>query len=180
LEEAGIRQGLEVVDISAAPTVTSMEIEKGKTVLAGKCRLHAILFGEELSAQEFEIPFRYETEGLLRDGEKLSDYHAAVDVISCKARLDGERIGVDAELAVSLFAQSESEIRMLTDARFGEEIERKNSTYTICYPSREDTLWSVAKRYNRPVATVSTRNGLSDAPAADSLESLAGVSYLLV
>ena len=180
LEESGIRQGLDVVDISATPTVTSMEIEKGKTVLTGKCRLHAILFGEELSAQEFEIPFRYETDSLLRDGEKLSDYHAAVDVISCKARLDGERIGVDAELSVSLFAQSESEIRMLTDARFGEEIERKNSTYTICYPSREDTLWSVAKRYNRPVATVSTRNGLSDAPAADSHESLAGVSYLLV
>ena len=180
LEEAGIRQGLEVVDISALPVVTGLEIEKGKTLLTGKCRLHAILFGEELSAQEFEMPFRYETDGMLESGNSLSDYHATVDVISCKARLDGERIGVDAELAVSLFARSESQIRMLTDARFGEEVTRSDSTYTICYPSREDTLWSVAKRYHRPVARVFERNGLSGAPAADSTESLAGVSYLLV
>ena len=180
LEEAGIRAGLDVVDVSAFPTVTAMEIEKGKTILTGKCRIHAILFGEELVAQEFEVPFRYETEALLREGEKLCDYHATVEAISCKTRLDGERIGVDAELAVSLFARSEKEIRMLTDASFGEAIPRSDATYTICYPSREDTLWSVAKRYNRPVSLVFERNGLSGAPAADSPESLAGVNYLLV
>ena len=180
LEEAGIRAGLDLVDVSAFPTVTAMEIEKGKTLLTGKCRIHAILFGEELVAQEFEVPFRYETEALLCDGEKLCDYHATVAAISCKTRLDGERIGVDAELAVSLFARSEKEIRMLTDASFGEAIPRSDATYTICYPSREDTLWSVAKRYNRPVSVIFERNGLSGAPAADSLESLAGVNYLLV
>ena len=180
LAEVGIREGLDVMDISASPAVTAMEFDKGKTVVTGKCRLHTILSGEELSAQEFEIPFRYETEGLLREGEKLCDYHAAVDVITCRARLDGERIGVDAEMAVCLFAESEKEIRMLTDARFGDEIKRSDFTYTICYPSREDTLWSVAKCYHRPVATVFERNGLSGAPAADSPESLAGVSYLLV
>ncbi len=181
LEEAGIRPGYDVVDISGIPTVTSLESEKGKSILVGKCRCHVILSGEdELSAQEFEIPFRYETEGMLADDQKLSDYDATVDVISCRARMDGERIGVDAELSVSLAARSECEIKMLTDARFGDAISRSKAVYTICYPSREDTLWSVAKRYHCPVADVFERNGLSGAPSADSPESLSGVSYLLV
>ncbi|MBQ8441293.1 MAG: DUF3794 domain-containing protein [Clostridia bacterium] len=181
LEEAGIKGGYEVLDICATPVVTDLECEKGKTLLTGKCRCHVILSGEgELSAQEFEIPFRYETDAALPNGEKISDYDATADVISCRARLDGERIGVDAELSVSLATRGETQIKMLTDTCFGEPLARSKAVYTICYPSREDTLWSVAKRYHCPVSDVFERNGLSGAPAADSRESLAGVSYLLV
>ena len=57
---------------------------------------------------------------------------------------------------------------------------REKNKSTREYIELAEKVHTIAKRYNRPVATVSTRNGLSDAPAADSHESLAGVSYLLV
>ena len=103
-----------------------------------------------------------------------------MEAISARARVDAERIGVDVELAVVLSTRGESEIRMLREAHFSEALVRHGSTYTICYPATDDTLWSVAKRYHRAIDTVSSINGLSDAPRADSIESLAGVKYLLV
>lgn len=182
LEEAGIRAGTGVVDISATPAVSSLAAEKGKLVLLGKCRCHVILMGEEeLSAQEFEVPFRYETDhNTAAVGDAMKSYDVTVDVISCRARVDGERIGVDAELALCVATRGESELTMLSEASFGEDVGRSSAVYTVCYPSREDTLWSVSKRYHRPVSEVFERNGLSGAAAADSRDSLSGVSYLLV
>ena len=69
---------------------------------------------------------------------------------------------------------------MICDASLGDEVSTTGAFCTICYPSREDTLWSVAKRYRRSVDAVAEINSLAGAPSADSPESLAGVRYLLV
>ena len=110
----------------------------------------------------------------------MSDYDATVDVIGCRARVDGERIGVDAELSVSLATRGDTTFEMLSEATFGEAVVRQGAVYTVCYPSRDDTLWSVAKRYHRAVSVIADVNSLAGAPAADSPESLSGVRYLLV
>ncbi len=177
-EELGVKSSMGAVDVTLTPTVTSIEADHGKYYLNGRCRAHMILSdGEEISTQELELPFRYETDGGV---ENVTEYQATVTPISCRIRADGERIGLDAELAVSFCLRTETRFETLADACFGEHVNRSGAVYTICYPSREDTLWSVAKRYHRPVGKVSEINSLSAAPAADSSESLAGVGYLLV
>ena len=175
--EAGIKQASAVADLSVMPTVTALEAENGKYYLCGRCRCQAILLdGTDTVLSEFELPFRYETDG----GAAVHGYDATVEAISCRAKVDGERIGVDAELAVSLCVRGEQEIQLLTEAALGDAVERAGAVYTICYPSREDTLWSVAKRYRRSVSEISESNSLGGAQAADSPESLAGVGYLVV
>lgn len=178
LEEIGMKEGITVLDIAMTPIGTTMECEHGKFYLGGRCRCHLVLTdGEDMSAQEFEIPFRYEIDGATSD---MVDYVATVDPISCRARMDGERIAIDAELAVCVCIRGEARARMLSEARFGEAIKRTSAVYTVCYPAKTDTLWSVAKKYHRPVNTVSEMNSLSGSVSADSPDSLAGVSYLLV
>ncbi len=178
LEEAGIRSGMSVVDLTVIPTVAELVCERGKYFLTGRCRCQAVLCdGEESTAQEFELPMRYECDGSV---EEVRDYRACVEPISCRARVDGERIAVDAELAVCLVTRGENELRMLSEANFGEALPCVGASYTICYPAREDSLWSVAKRYHRAVSTVSDSNSLPGSGSADSPESLAGVKYLLV
>ena len=178
LEEAGIRAGLSLVDLSGTAAVTGVESERGKYRLLGKCRFHAILSdGEDLSTQELEIPFRYEIEG----GEaEPADTEAWAEVISCRARLDGERIAVDAELAVAMSLCEREEISMLTGVTVGEEWRARGAECTVCYPDRRDTLWSVAKRYHCPLSELLARNKIASSPAADAADSLEGVRFLLV
>ena len=177
LEEAGVRQGLSLVDLCGNASVTEVESERGKYRFSGKCRFHAILSdGEDLSAQEFEVPFRYETEG----GELPSDIEAQAEVISCRARLDGERIAVDAELSVAMSLCAKGEITLLSDVAVGEEWRQRGAVSTVCYPDRRDTLWSVAKRYHCPLTELTARNRIASSPAADAADSLAGVKFLLV
>lgn len=178
LEEAGIRPGMRVPDASVASISVTPERESGKTCLVGKCRCHLILQdGEDLSAQEVELPFRYEMDGL--SGEAV-EYDPCVEAVSCRVRLDGERIAIDTELAVSACVRGEGRVRVLSEAKFGAPVKKAASVYTVCYPAKTDSLWSVAKKYHRSVDAVAQMNGLSGAAAADSTDSLAGVAYLLV
>ncbi len=177
MEEVGIRSEQSVVDLTLVPTVQSLACENGKYVILGKCRALATLYAaDDVSAQEFDVPFRYETDG----DTDVSDYDVTVTPLSCRARADGERIGIDAELAVCLATRAQNDVVMLRSSSFGAEVVPSDATYTVCYPAREDTLWSVAKRYHRPVSEIAEKNPLSGSPAADAENSLDGVRYLLV
>ena len=179
LEDAGIKAGQRVLDISGTPTVTSLENEKGRLYWNGKCRYQVTLQGEdEMGLREFEIPFRYEAEA----GTQMLpvDHDTRVELISCRARMDGERIAVDAELSVASAVRGEEKVRVASEVALGAPVSRSASAYTVCYPAKEDTLWSVAKRYCRPVEQISRQNELSGAFAADSAQSLDGVDFLLV
>jgi hypothetical protein len=156
-----------------------LESEKGRLYWNGKCRYQVIVQGEdEIGLREFEVPFRYEAE--VGTPASPTDHDTAVEMISCRARMDGERIGVDAELAVASAVRGEEKVRVVSQVCFGNPVAKNSSAYTVCYPAREDTLWSVAKRYCRPVEQLSEQNGLSGAFAADSAQSLDGVDFLLV
>ena len=176
--DAGMRSGMTVLDCMLTPGTLSVERGNGKIYLVGKCKCQLVLSdGEDLSAQEPELPFRYEIEG---GGEEVVDCMATADVLSCRARVDGERVFVDAELGVCAVLRGERRIRMLAETRFGEAVKQNAAVYTVCYPARGDTLWSVAKRYHRPIEAIAEMNTLGGSAAADSEESLSGIAYLLV
>lgn len=181
MEEAGMKSGMSVLDCQLTSGFLTPELCGKKLYLNGKCRCHLILSDkEELSAQEPEISFRYELDSYGEEGMDVADCIATADVLSCRARVDGQRIFIDAELGICATLRGEQKIRMLSDATFGRAVSRQASVYTVCYPSRDDSLWSVSKRYHRPIETVAELNTLSGAASADSPDSLAGVVYLLV
>lgn len=178
LEEAGIRSGMTVWDATLIPGAVTVESSGGKYRLVGRCRCHLILSdGDDMSAQEIDLPFRYEVDG---GDERVEDCVAVVDALCCRARIEGDRLTVDGELAVCATLRGEGRIRMLSESKLGDAAMHDASVYTVCYPAKDDTLWSVGKRYRRSVDDIADMNALSNPASADSPESLAGVVYLLV
>ncbi|MBQ1229871.1 MAG: hypothetical protein IIX80_02445 [Clostridia bacterium] len=178
-EECRLPSDCVVADMTASAFATALEAERGRLYLTGKCQCKLLLSeGGEKNARELEVPFRYEME---RNGEdEILQWEASVEVISCRARADGERLGIDAELAVSLAAYGESRFRAAEEVTVQGPAAGDVDVYRICYPAREDTLWSVAKRYHLPIEALAEENALPGAAAADSRESLLGVKYLLL
>ncbi len=181
-EEVGLRQGLSVIDSYLMPLSAELTQENGRDILNGRCRVHLTLCDDagEISSQEVELPYRYEAEA--KEGT-LADYLVHVSPISCRARADGERLGIDGELAVSLMTRAQTQIQYLSACNVGEKCQKLEGECTVCFPASDDTLWSIAKRYHKPLAHLTGINTLpsqAQAAAADSKASLAGVNYLLV
>ena len=73
-----------------------------------------------------------------------------------------------------------TQTRVLDEVSFGESIDRKAGEYTVCYPERCESLWSVAKRYGAPIKAIASVNKLSSDAELDSEASLSGVKYLMI
>ncbi len=187
LSEAGIDPAARVTDVTATaiPEALTADPAKGRCVLTGKCRLHLLLLKDgEYTPVELELPFRYEfdDQGLVRMVGQASSvtFDGGVTAITCRARMDGERVGIDAELAVSLRTHTPAPFTALSDAGFGEEVTRRRGEYVICFPAPTDSVWSVAKRYHALMAILTAANNLPAGIQPDGAESLEGVGYLIV
>ena len=182
LSESGIDPAARIIDVSGDAVIEGATVDEERCVITGKSRYHLILCRDgEYSFAEIELPFRYETEG----APSGSVCHGTVTVMTCRARMDGERVGIDAELAPALRIFKKQNITMLTDAEFkdggaDEALTRRRGEYVVCFPSDEDTLWSIAKKYHSPMATLSVANSLSGTASPDSRESIEGIRYLIV
>ena len=69
---------------------------------------------------------------------------------------------------------------MVSEIGFGDPIERGRGETVVCYPSGEDTLWSVAKRYGALLESIKRANGIKSDGDSDSRTTLEGVKYLVI
>ncbi len=177
LEEAGINPASGIVDCTGTAYVEDCAHEKGKCVISGKGKFSLILERDnEYSTNEIEFPFKYELD--CPEGTVGTDCRA--DVISCRARLDGERIGIDAEIAICGRNFGIENISALTAVHFGEQLKGSCGEYVICFPAKDDTLWSVAQRYRTHISSLIDANQLSDNCSPDAPASLEGINYLII
>ncbi len=188
LDEIGMDPDAAIADTTAVaiPETLTVDREKGRCILSGLCRAHLLLLRDgEYASATMELPFRYEFDdpALLADSsETEAAFDGSVTVLHCRGRSDGERASLEAELAVSLRTHFTAPLVALADAvedTSPDRTARHRGEYVICFPAPTDTLWSVAKRYHAPMATLAAANNLPAAPA-DSPESLEGVGYLIV
>ncbi len=188
LSDIGMDAGATIVDATATavPTALTVEGERGRCVLSGTCHAHLLLLRDgEYASATMDIPFRYEFDDPARAGDAAgtdTGFDGAVTVLHCRGRSDGERVSLDAELAVALRTHSPAPLEALSDTFEDSTPDcapRRRGEYVICFPAPTDTLWSVAKRYHAPMTALSAANNLPASPA-DAPESLDGVGYLIV
>lgn len=180
LEEIGISREARVVDISGVATVDSLAAQRGRYVLAGKCRYTLILRlpDGEMITKEIELPWRYVADGTA--GMEQCLHEASANVISARVRMDGERLAVDGEVGLAVRIWGEQPVEIVSSMQIGEAVARTAGEMLVCYPDREDTLWSVGKRYHRPIDALVAQNQLNDDKRADDKRSLSDVSLLVI
>lgn len=186
-EELGIEPGSVLIDCSAlSSSVDSISLDKGKYVVSGNCRYSLLMnLGAEAFSKECTLPFRYETDAKT-DVTDL-EYDATAEVIFVRCRIDAEKAVIDSEIFVSARLFGTNKIRAVTEAMFAAVSEtsekaddNKKSTFTVCYPDKNDTLWSIGKKYRAELTTLAERNGLRSIDCADSADSIKDVKYLLI
>ncbi len=182
LDEIGITSEHSVIDTTGTVINESECFEDGKYKLQGKVRISLLLSRDgEYSCTDIEIPMKYTADGAAHstsDEDMRSIMHG--EIISTRIRIDGERIGVDCEVALCGNIWSVKDITMLDSISFGDEIDKMRGEYVICYPSRQDSLWSVAKRYSTTISSITVMNKIASSGSPDSDTSLNGVKYLIV
>ncbi len=180
LEEAGLTPEHKIVDVTGCAYPEKAELDGEKWIFGGITKFSILAEKDgEYSTAELELPYKYTVD--CKNYEKENAYASAVaEVISTRARLDGERMGIDAEVMMCGVISQMGNTKILDSVSFGEECEQARGEYIICYPSKTDSLWSIAKRYGKTVRELIGINKLTQTDMPDSRETLEGVHFLVV
>ncbi|MBQ7379914.1 MAG: DUF3794 domain-containing protein [Clostridia bacterium] len=177
LAEAEIPAGCSIVDVCGSAEAEEMQWERGRCSISGTGHYVVLTYADsEVVAHEIALPWKYEFECT----REPKDWRAHVQVLSSRARVDGERIGIDAEIACAVEVWDTAPARVLRSVSFGEAANSPGSAFVVCYPSAKDSLWSVAKRYATSLSAVRNANDLGEESPADTPASIEGCKYLIV
>ena len=115
---------------------------------------------EECYAVKEKTEFSKKYRLSVKDAGKIS-----ISIVPCEASVsfDGEKIYVDGQMLVSLISESKEVLQMLSDLKSEKEIVEGERCVIVCYPEKEDTLWSVSKKYGVSPDTIGRINGFSKA-----------------
>ncbi len=170
LDDIKLSPDAKIIDVISRHTVDDASAENGKISLRGTGYYQIIYTADgEYASRELSAPFKYSVDCHFRpsaDGElKWSAY---ANCTSARARSDGERLFIDAELNIGISAYEESELRMLSEITFGEATKKARGEIVLCYPASDENLWSIAKRYGVRRTDIIQKNSLSDEISAAS------------
>ena len=147
LSDTEIPEGARLVDMWGRVSFDGCEYN-GRYELSGKSR-YAFLWEKEgdYGVAELELPVRYIAEG---DAVTEPVPFVSADIISCRGRIDGELVRIDAEIGVSADVVGSESVSFVGDLRFGEPLDKEKNRMVVYYPTPDETPWDVAKKYHVP------------------------------
>ena len=149
-------ENAEIVDIFASAITDSFSCNDNKGSINIQIKYTIILCKDnEYSAIDIVLPSKYEFEC---KEDKISFFDADLEVFSCRARQDSDCISIDSEIGVCAKGMGSDEIIALNETTIKDCINKNKNVITVCYPSPEDTLWSIAKRYHIPSERIDALN----------------------
>ncbi len=152
-----------VTAIRAAATVTGAEKSGGKLVFTGNTEIYAILSdGGVYMGKMFSSPFRAETDAAVIPDD--FDFSANASVIDIKGRTADGKLCADMEIMISYIVFCKKESRSVSVLSIMCDKPRKTdggAKIIMYYPSKNETLWDIAKKYGTTEAEIASANGLS-------------------
>lgn len=158
--------GESVIRTDASASVERVEMGDGKKlILHGNCACRVLLSADgDVIAEEFTVPFRYETEAAARGESPDLLWRCTAEAVDATARTEGDKIAVNVDLALSVSVLSREKIRCVSGVSVdrSDAVAAEEGVVRICYPDAGEPIWEVGKRYRADLGALCRRNGLAE------------------
>lgn len=149
-----------VCSLSARADISGATSEHGRIRVSGELRGNALILSDgEYDVTPWSVPWSYELPVSAADDGELAAWGSA-NVTSLSVRADGE-LAVDAELTVSVTAASIRREHVLASVKTAGEPYPARGGFTVYYPSRNETVWDIAKHFHVPTAAVTADGNIA-------------------
>lgn len=148
-----------VISTVASAEADDISFADNKVKLSGTVNVCCAVSGEnDVTTEEGKIPFTFVCDALCGECSPLC--LTGIDVTDAGARLEGSSIIVTAELSISLCALGKQEekavCKMILHTRSPREA---LPGIRICFPSKDEEVWSICKKYGVSRRTLEKING---------------------
>lgn len=152
IADTSLPQDAQIIEAFGSATMDKCEAVDGKYSFGGNAVFTVIYRKDgELFCSDVSVPIKYQADGAC-DGGVV--YDCVCSLNNVKLRLDGENLCVDAEVGIMGECVAQKTVSAVQKVDFGAQLVSADSQIIICYPTPDDDLWSVAKRYRVAASSV--------------------------
>ena len=148
-ELRGEADGARVLDTAPAIIQAAIALSDGKVTLSGSVKLRALISaGSEIYAKEVEMPFRFDIADA-PEGVATPDLQTSLVGTECasSAKITGDALTAKCDVAFTYSVARRRRATVVTAVRTGDELPAADPCIKVYYPERDESEWSVAKRY---------------------------------
>ena len=139
-----------LLDLSPGVCRASVTVSDGALVVLGDVKIRALInSGGEIYVQEAELPFRAEL-GDAPEGVATQDLysHTVCTVVDLSGRIAGGGLSLSCQMRLAYTVCRRRRERVVTQVMLSDEIPRDAAPCVrVYYPDRDESVWSVAKKY---------------------------------
>ena len=172
--------------LSATAKVENAEARDGEVVLSGELRAVGVASiideagGISYTGLKFSLPFEETVKACVPQGDNVRIEHAA-SVNGISALVDTDTAKISYKLSLNLVGSQARSARVLSSSEASQtDVREKEMSVTVYYPTDEDTLFGVAKKFRVPLGKIAAANDISSSASAGDDTSLCGVSRLFI
>lgn len=153
LSSTSVPEGAQIIGGLSNVCIDKCSSAAGKYSFAGNA-VFTVLYSNDgdIYSTDVNVPVKFETEGT---GAEPAAFDAVAEADGIKLRIADGNLCIDAEMMICADCLGECVIESVDKITFGDSIEARECELIVCYPSPDDTLWSVAKRYKVAPTAVS-------------------------
>ncbi len=137
--------------VSGRASIENAEVDpNGQLTLCGVCTVSVVCIGDgDAVSEDVQIPVR-----LPCDCRRTSGAHPYMitdtEVISADARIDGDRLSVNAELSITPLILESTEERFIGEISLdhASPVSDRGGNVTVYFPKPDETLWDIGKHYS--------------------------------
>ncbi len=151
--DTDIPEGADIIDAWGRVVLDSCEGNDGRYTLSGRSKYNLLCEKDrEYSVCTIELPVKYELEGAECNNVC---FDALAEPVSCRARLEGDMVALDCEIAVGVTVLGKNTICSVNGISLGDGYTKQRSKMVVYYPADGETPWDVAKKYHVPAESLS-------------------------
>lgn len=187
--EIGCADAAEIIALAGEIKSATASLCDGGVNFAGEISISGVACENNVDGSKGYVPIKFQQAfeqnvnlNCQTDGNTQLDF--SLSCVDCEGSLDAEDLYVKISLKCKMYLTSPDKICRLCESRVLGEVENapSPSRITVYFPTREDTLFGVAKRFHTTAARIAEDNSISEGASLDlsSSESLLGVRKIII
>lgn len=129
----------------------------------------------EYSSHDVTLPFSADIGSLPNDEKRAMMVYPVISDVRCRAK--GKEATLEADIVLSYVIMQRESMKIADSIKVGDIIKNQKSGITVYYPEKDESLWSVAKKFGISISSLATLNGIS---GQNTKEPIIGKHYLMI
>ena len=158
-----------IIDSVGEITSADVKYENGCVSVCGTLSLSLLIKDTSGSFSSINkvLDYKYERKADYSNADIYSVPDVVLTAVDCGAN-GNSHIDVRCEIRIVATVFAKTSIDAVTDiVESDAPVTRKNSAVTVYFPENEESLWSIARRYNTTVSAIATENDLEGDTTGD-------------